>query len=590
MNKTRALLGLCVLIGVLYGVRYSILSMEEEDYPTSTSTSISTSTSSEGLVDLLVEGESYSLPSEAVSLSKVLTSMLNASPPEDSDDEDEAVKIDVPPNFLFSNKETIKLFVDSLNKLVELKKKFPEKNRFYIENHLVAIFNPVGLTKKNSIPLYQAADYYDVKLLQEAIARWYIKNNVPFNEKLIAPLGNGAFNLAQEYYRQYWLIHKKLPDESTKGTLERAYESFGVSIQELLENGFVLSVAYGKLNLRNLHINSLEGLKNIAGLPALKYLDLNNNQLRSLPTGIFTGLTALEELRLNNNKLRSLPTGIFAGLTALKWLYLSHNQLRSLPTGIFTGLTALKWLHLDNNQLRSLPTGIFTGLTALEGLDLSHNQLRSLPTGIFTGLAALKWLHLDNNQLDSLPTGIFTGLAALKWLYLSHNQLRSLPTGIFAGLTALEKLNLNNNQLDSLPTGIFTDLTALTWLGLSHNQLRSLPTGIFTGLTALEGLRLGNNQLRSLPAGIFTGLTSLISLDLSHNKLDSLPTGIFAGLTALKWLYLNNNKLSSLPEDYFDGLTATINLQNQLSSPPAGIVGNLHALVNYLLRKMGYSG
>ena len=58
---------------------------------------------------------------------------------------------------------------------------------------------------------------------------------------------------------------------------------------------------------------------------------------------------------------------LFSGLTSLQGLYLYNNELESLPEGIFSGLTALS---LYNNDLENLPVGIFSGLTSLERLKL----------------------------------------------------------------------------------------------------------------------------------------------------------------------------------------------------------------------------
>lgn len=57
----------------------------------------------------------------------------------------------------------------------------------------------------------------------------------------------------------------------------------------------------------------------------------------------------------------------------LKWLDLEHNQLTSLPEGI-GNLTNLKWLDLRHNQLTSLCESI-GNLTNLEKLTLSYNHI-----------------------------------------------------------------------------------------------------------------------------------------------------------------------------------------------------------------------
>ena len=155
------------------------------------------------------------------------------------------------------------------------------------------------------------------------------------------------------------------------------------------------------------------------------------------------------------------------------WLY--DNNLSSLPEGIFRGLNNLEQLWLWGNNLSSLPAGIFRGLNNLEVLDLAYNHLSSLPEGIFRGLNNLEQLWLWGNNLSSLPAGIFRGLNNLEVLDLDDNNLRSLPAGIFRGLNNLEKLWLEKNNLRSLPAGIFRGLNNLALLDLEENNLSCLP-------------------------------------------------------------------------------------------------------------------
>ena len=103
-------------------------------------------------------------------------------------------------------------------------------------------------------------------------------------------------------------------------------------------------------------------------LSNLKELDLNDNQLTSIPESI-GNLTKLERLYLQNNQLTSLE-GI-ENLTNLKVLKLSNNELTSLE-GI-KNLTNLEVLKLSNNKLTSLK-GI-ENLTNLEVLGLQNNPI-----------------------------------------------------------------------------------------------------------------------------------------------------------------------------------------------------------------------
>ncbi len=165
----------------------------------------------------------------------------------------------------------------------------------------------------------------------------------------------------------------------------------------------------------------------LAGVTSLYFYDAG---IKSLQPDDFSDLTALETLELDGNELGSLPDNVFSGLTVLNTLYLNGNELTSLPAGVFSGLTALQALQLHENELTSLPAGVFSGLTALQVLQLQENELGSLPAGVFSGLTALDELRLDYNGLSSLPAGVFSGLTALETLYLDGNAVDPLPLAV----------------------------------------------------------------------------------------------------------------------------------------------------------------
>ena len=271
----------------------------------------------------------------------------------DSDDEDsdsEIIKIPIKEDTF--SKKSIEIFVALLKKIHEIKTySITKLNNAQILDELGVV--PVLI--ENKLQLLKVADFYNVPLLWQAIARWYVKKGTDIislkDEITSLRLSFLFINFAEEYYRQYWLIKKELPQKPADESLIIAYNEFGVSVQELLDNGH--SFLDGVLVHRR--INSLVGLLNIPNVKTFRKLDLSSNKLTTLPAGIFTGLTALQELDLSSNQLTTLPAGIFTGLTALQYLYLSSNKLTTLPAGIFTGLTALQKLHLSGNQLTRLP-------------------------------------------------------------------------------------------------------------------------------------------------------------------------------------------------------------------------------------------
>ena len=100
----------------------------------------------------------------------------------------------------------------------------------------------------------------------------------------------------------------------------------------------------------------------------------------------FAGLTALTTLGIIDNKaaggLTTLPADLFQGLPALRSLSLNNNQLRTLPIGIFSGLS-LEHLTLTGNPWVSLPTNILNEMAFVQ------NAVRTAITNVGGTNAAL---------------------------------------------------------------------------------------------------------------------------------------------------------------------------------------------------------
>ncbi|XP_056006931.1 leucine-rich repeat-containing protein 15-like [Ostrea edulis] len=177
------------------------------------------------------------------------------------------------------------------------------------------------------------------------------------------------------------------------------------------------------------------------------YLDLGNNKITTLPSGIFDALKSLQELFLQGNKITTLLTGTFDALSSLQTLDLKWNKISTLPIGIFDALTSLRYLDLRWNKISTLPIGIFDALTSLRYLLLQGNGITTLLTGTFDALTSLQTLYLSNNKLTTLQTGIFDQLGNLQTLVLSDNKLTTLQTGTFDQLVNLQQLDVGGNPL-----------------------------------------------------------------------------------------------------------------------------------------------
>ena len=291
-------------------------------------------------------------------------------------------------------------------------------------------------------------------------------------------------------------------------------------------------------------------------------------------------ITAAEMATLTRLDARYSRISDLTGLkfaTNLQWLNLYDNNLTILPTGVFEGLSKVTSLTLTGNPLKTIKTGAFKGLNSLTKLDLRYMQLATIEGGAFNGLSNLQWLNLYDNRLTTLPTGMFKGLSKVTSLTLEGNSLKTIKAGAFKGLDSLTKLDLRYMQLATIEGGAFNGLSNLKTLNLYDNGLTTLPTGVFEGLSKVTSLTLEGNSLKTIKAGAFKGLDSLTKLDLRYMQLATIEGGAFNGLSNLKTLNLYDNGLTTLPTGVFEGLSkvTSLKLRRQFVNRPLSQVRSM---------------
>ncbi|CAL4094795.1 unnamed protein product [Meganyctiphanes norvegica] len=309
-------------------------------------------------------------------------------------------------------------------------------------------------------------------------------------------------------------------------------------------------------------------------------LRLEHNEIRQVPSNIFTPYRLLKRIDLSNNEITEIADEAFHGLTSLNSLVLYGNKMAFISPRVFRGLKNLQLLLLNANQIACVHPEAFRDLRHLSLLSLYDNQIMTMNNGTFDPLVNIQTMHLGANP--------FVCDCKLGWLgnYLAKNPIETSgarcqePAKL--GKKPFGKIRIDNfkcnselrskyagrcDDADLCPdqctcegtrvdcsgrdlTGPPTNLPpATTHLDLSYNQLFSLD-----GLSSLSKLKdlvkldLSHNRLTTFNADVFRGARTLMELDVSYNKLVLFPEAVARRLKNLAQLHLAGNHISCLSQ------------------------------------------
>ncbi|XP_054750725.2 toll-like receptor 8 [Lytechinus pictus] len=145
------------------------------------------------------------------------------------------------------------------------------------------------------------------------------------------------------------------------------------------------------------------------GMRNLLTLDLKENPIVELRSGLFLDLILLEELNLCDCKLRWIESNTFEGLQSLKSLYLQNNELKKLPFEVLQSMGQLHSLNLDGNKLKYIDGDLFINSSKLNNLTLANNSLSVLNRSTFEPI-------LNSLGLIDISDNILACTCNLKWL------------------------------------------------------------------------------------------------------------------------------------------------------------------------------
>eukprot|EP01135_Chromosphaera_perkinsii_P000171 Nk52_evm67s32 gene=Nk52_evmTU67s32 len=312
-----------------------------------------------------------------------------------------------------------------------------------------------------------------------------------------------------------------------------------------------------ELQVLSLNKNQLKG-ECIDEIPIsdLLILDLSNNQMKEMR--LSAASSDLIMLCLSNNQIKKIEGSMFAKLKRIKYLDLSNNALESIPAQLCR-LIQLRTLKLGGNNLVASSLRPIFSLTKLSVVDLRNtgrNQMNL--TNEWGKFQCLKELDLSQNSIEVIPSSMCK-LGRLQRLLLSSNQLRELPMEI-SNLERLRVLNVADNRLVSIPESICT-LQYLERLTVMCNDIATLPENLGS-LRVLKYLNASNNRLRCLPEELFE-CEALTSLCVDNNDIEHIPSAVHLLKDLQVFKYRGNEGIVVDKVDNKLSLSSTIDIERQ---------------------------
>lgn len=285
----------------------------------------------------------------------------------------------------------------------------------------------------------------------------------------------------------------------------------------------------------------------------LRNVLLSDNELTTLPRGLFDSLDNLMNIALTGNKLTVIEAHTFVNLPSVQNIFLNRNKITKISSNAFTGTNGLSYLYLQENQLTHLPMD-FVVMDSRVSLDTrilseSESDLASDASDVITFSSQVTRNGSNSNamtgeeeQHQQQQQHLVTTSSSALYINVSHNRLTTLgwsqsevhsfdsslssPAAIHAA-SASQTLSSSSS-----PPSFVSSSTSTSHL----SSKRKLSVRI------LDASHNNISQLSLLDAFC----DRLDSLFLAHNQLTVLPIDSLAKCDRLTTLSLNNNHISRL--------------------------------------------
>ncbi len=177
----------------------------------------------------------------------------------------------------------------------------------------------------------------------------------------------------------------------------------------------------------NPNLHWVGAMESLSRFQKLKFLNLSNNNLTHLPSGL-KSLKRLSGLKLSFNELKISELDVpLNQLNSLLRLWIDHNALETFPSKLLEH-PKLRYLYAFDNRISKIQL--------LD--DPEHKRTNKL------------WvLHLGSNEFNILPVEL-TKIKGLRMAIFNQNQIFLIPTDFSFKNYSLSALILDGNELNQI--------------------------------------------------------------------------------------------------------------------------------------------
>ncbi|XP_064643285.1 toll-like receptor 2 [Lineus longissimus] len=333
------------------------------------------------------------------------------------------------------------------------------------------------------------------------------------------------------------------------------------------------------------HLFSLNGntLVSLRGdvfhtLPRLHTLALQNNNFTGMSTELLRGLR-LRKLVLTGSKLTVdyLAQSICQmDATELIWLDLSNNELKTMPDELVKCVPSVRFLKLSGNNffkpgcLDSLSL-LMPSRIVLDRCNITHSRTLQFIRGKRLTYASFRSNNLST--ADAKTVLCYLNFQTVKHLFMSSNNIGDIDNDYFNCINASKRsspiFELSDGNISTISPSAFRPFQL--WDSVSINiHFNSVSNVSFLlGFRSVQMLDIGHNGLGHVPQFRLNGRCMEVyprQLVLKANYISHLRANDFECLPKLQHLDLSNNMMVTLTSKALYALHSLIELD--LSTNP----------------------